>query len=426
MNHYRQFIFKGYDFDAAAHRLTLRYGYDNDLEFRETYQFDFDFVEYDPAALDRALQLLFFMAGVSYYKMYLAPQIIVQAGEIDEALAAFLGRTYQRGLGEFFYRNGLDPRTPVTFPVNSPPLGPITFDNTGGQLVGLGGGKDSLVSVELLQGRPRLATWSLNHRPQLTPLVERVGLPHLWVGREWDPQIQALNTQGALNGHIPISAIFACVGTAVNILSGYRDHIVSNESSASEPTLHHAGVAINHQYSKSLAYEQDFQACLQALFGDSIRYYSLLRPFSELHIAEMFATVGFAKYREVFSSCNRAFTLRQNHLSWCGQCPKCAFVFLVLTPFVARPQLEQLWGGKNLLLDPALVSTYRQLLGIEGDKPFDCVGEIKEARAAMRLAQTRYSELQKYAFDLPTDYDFRAWGPHCLPPNIFSQLQARV
>lgn len=423
MSKYQQFIFKRYQFDADKRQLRLYYTYDDALEFCETYTFDFNLGEYDHAALDRAAQQLFFVAGVSYYKAYLAPEVVVQAGQIDPALASWLGQTYQRGLGEFFYVNQRDPATKVTFPTNVESLPAVPLQPGAGQLIGLGGGKDSLVSVGLLRNQPRVATWSLNHRPQLEPLVERVGLPHFYVGREWDKQLLELNQQDALNGHVPISAIIGCVGTVVAILTGYQDVVVSNESSASEPNLHYQGIAINHQYSKSLDYERSYQAVLRQHFGSSVRYYSLLRPLSELRIAELFAQRDFETYKAVFSSCNRAFTHDQHHMFWCGECPKCAFVFLILTPFVDRGELEKLWRGKNLLLDPAHEVTYRQLLGIEGDKPLDCVGEVKEARAAMRLCQAIYPELVKYHFDIPSDYDFRAWSEHAMPAELFGLIR---
>ena len=230
------------------------------------------------------------------------------------------------------------------------------------------------------------------------------------------------NTQGALNGHIPISAILACAGTVVAALTSYRDVVVSNESSASEPTLRYEGVDINHQYSKSLAFEQAFQSYNRHRFGEAIRYYSFLRPLSELRISELFARVGFQKYHDVFSSCNKAFTHSSDHIFWDGKCAKCAFVFLALTPFIERQKLENLFSGKNLLLDPELDATYRQLLGIEGDKPLECVGEVKESRAAMRLAQQKYPELKKYKFELPEDYDFRALAPHSMPEEITKLL----
>jgi hypothetical protein len=123
------------------------------------------------------------------------------------------------------------------------------------------------------------------------------------------------------------------------------------------------------------------------------------------------------------SSCNRAFVHGQTEMSWCGECPKCAFTFLLLTPFIQRQELEQVWG-KNLLLDEKLETTYRQLLGIEGDKPLDCVGEIKESRTAMRLAQKQYPELDKYEFDIPEGYDYKILAPHQIPSEYFTLLEA--
>jgi hypothetical protein len=146
---------------------------------------------------------------------------------------------------------------------------------------------------------------------------------------------------------------------------------------------------------------------------------------SEVRIAELFARIGFDTYHDVFSSCNRAFTHDSNHIFWDGTCPKCAFIFLALTPFVPQEKLEALFSGKNLLQDPLLEQTYRQLLGIEGDKPLECVGEVKESRAAMRLAAQIYPELtNKYQFELPASYDYRALGTHHMPTQLFGLLQA--
>jgi hypothetical protein len=419
---YRQFIFEDYVFDADARALRLHYSFDGIIPFVETYRFDFDFEKYDQSLLDRAIQNLFFLAGVSYFKTYLAPQLVVKKGQLDAASAAFYGKTYQRGLGEFFYVNKLDPRTPITFPATVEQLEPVTpNEHIDGMLIGIGGGKDSLVSVELLTNKAHnLATWSMDHQTQLTPLIERIGLPHFWVDREWDRTLLEHNKQGAYNGHVPISAIIAAVGTVVAILSGRRDVVVSNEQSANEPTLHYEGVDINHQYSKSQEFERDYQTLLKNILGEHVRYYSLLRPLSEVRIAELFARVGFDTYRDVFSSCNRAFTHDSNHMFWDGTCPKCAFVFLALTPFVTPEKLEALFSGKNLLKDPSLEPTYRQLLGIEGDKPLECVGEVKESRAAMRLAAQIHPELnQKYQFEIPEDYNYKTLGSHEMPAEIY-------
>lgn len=422
MSDYRQFIFENYAFDADAKTLKLHYALDDATHFTETFRFDFEFVEYNASVLGRACQALFYMAGVSYYKAYLPPEIVVKHGELGQEDAAFFSETYRKGLGEFFYVNQLDPRTPVAFPATGESPAVLGGSNEG-LLVGIGGGKDSLVSAELLRSQPKVATWSVGHRPQLEPLVEHIGLPHYWVEREWDRQLLALNDQGAYNGHVPISAILACVGTVVAVLSGYRDVVVSNENSANEETLQYQGVAINHQYSKSIFFERTFQGHLQRQFGESLRYFSFLRPLSEIRIAELFAVQGFDKYRDVFSSCNRAFTHNSTQIFWDGTCPKCAFVFLALTPFVERQKLEALFGGKNLLLDPELETTYKQLLGIAGDKPLECVGEVKESRAAMRLAQQKYPELAKYQFELPEDYDFRTLYAHSMPLELYETIK---
>lgn len=424
---FKQFIFEAYDWNIDAKTLTLRYACDDSLHFTEKYHFDFELTnEIDSDALRKAFELLFFVAGVSYYKAYIPPEIVISSGVVDEPTSGFLQRTYQQGLGEFFFVNNLDPHATINFPVNSAGQGSASRVDNEGLLIGLGGGKDSLVTVEFLRDQPKVATWSLNHRKQLQPLVDRVGLPHFWVEREWDKQLLELNAKGAYNGHVPISAIFACVGVIVALLSGYRDVVVSNESSANEPTLQYQGVNINHQYSKSLAYEQDFQAVLSSFMTGGISYFSFLRPLTEVRIAALFARDGFDKYKEVFSSCNKAFTHDSEGLFWDGTCPKCAFVFLALTPFIAREKIENLFSGKNLLLDPELESTYKQLLGIEGDKPLECVGEIKESRAAMRLAQKQYTELSKYEFNLPADYDYRHLANHSMPPEIYALLEAHL
>lgn len=417
---FKQFIFKDYSFSESSKTLTLVYSLDNELDFKEIYTFDFDYTNYDKAQLDRAIQNLFFMAGVSYYKAYLPPEIVIEKGELDKELASFFSKTYEKGLGEFFYLNKLDPNTKVHFPVNSDGIKEIKAEDRNGMLIGIGGGKDSLVVTEALRDNYQpIHTWSLNHKSQLAPLINKVGLSHYSVRREIDKTLLVLNDQGAYNGHVPLSAILACVGTVLAVLSGNRDIVVGNEQTANEPNLTVSGVDINHQYSKSQEFERDYQYLLSKLFGDSIRYYSFLRPLSELRIAEIFSSLALDKYIDSFVSCNRAYTLSESHMAWCGECPKCVFLFLILTPFVERSKLESIWGGKNLLLDNHLKKTVRELLGISGNKPFECVGEIKESRAAMNMSFKVYPELKKeYQFYLPDDYNYMALGTDEMPSDI--------
>lgn len=420
MSRYQTFVFKSYAFDPTSKTVSLHYSYDNELNFTETFTFDFEFSTYDPQVLDTALQHLFLLAGVSYYKAYLAPSILIDTAAVTSSLAEFLSVTYQKGLGEFFFVNKLGPTTEVKFIANA--ADSTVQTNAGsGLLVGLGGGKDSLVTLEALRNAPQVATWSVGHRDKLAPLVATTGLPHLWVERVWDRQLLTLNKAGAYNGHVPISAILAAAGTVTAILGGYSDVVVSNEHSANEPTLEYQGVQINHQYSKSLAFETNYQQLLQQSFGDSLRYYSFLRPLSELHIAELFCANGFQTYKGVFSSCNRAYALG-SAMGWCGECPKCAFVYLILANFCAETDLVELFTGKNLLLDAGLENTYRALLGIEGDKPLECIGEIQESRAAMRTMQAVYPALEKFRFVLDENYDYKFLHEHAMPPKVYQHL----
>jgi UDP-N-acetyl-alpha-D-muramoyl-L-alanyl-L-glutamate epimerase len=421
---YKQFIFESYDFDRESKTLNLHYSLDGELTFTETYRFDFDFADYEEAVFDRAAASLWLMAGISYYKKFIPREIVVKDFSLDPFMAQFFSKTYGRGLGEFWFVNQLDPHTPIPFPIAADNIEALHSNKPGqGLLVGIGGGKDSLAAVELLRGqRDNITTWSVGHRPQLTPLVERIGYPHYWVERTWDRKLLELKGK-SFSGHVPISGVIGMVGILTAVLSGKRDVVVANEQSANEPDFTYEGVEINHQYSKSQEYENDFQGLLQHLFGDQLRYYSFLRPLSELHIAEVFAARAFDKYKDVFSSCNRAFVHTSSSVSWCGECPKCAFTFLMLTPFIKREELEALWGGKNLLLEPSLEPTYRQLLGIEGGKPLDCVGEIKESRSAMRLAAEQYPQLKdSYQFDIPEDYDWRQLASHHMPEDMYQML----
>jgi len=421
---YQQFIFENYHFDEINHVLTLEYSFDTSLLFSETYTFNFDFAEFDHRLLECAIQNLFLIGGVSYYKAYLAPAIVIHKAHIDEHIANFLGKTYQKGLGEFFFMNRLDPKMPITFPISNESQIPFQTENKGeGQLIGIGGGKDSLASVEILRHYIKnIATWSMP-TTNLDPLIDRVGLPYYAVSRKLDPNLLEINKRDAYNGHVPISAIFAAVGVIVAILTGKRDVVVSNELSANEPTLEYQDTWINHQYSKSQEFERDFQSLLLHTMGDSIRYYSFLRPLSELAIAKLFAATGFDKYKDVFSSCNHSLAKSANFKLWDGTCPKCAFVFLILTPFIKRQELETIFNGKNLLLANDLDMTYRQLLGIEGEKPFECIGEIKESRAAMLAAEKIYPELaSRFQFELPNDYDYKTLGSHNMPSEIYQYL----
>ncbi|WP_426702297.1 UDP-N-acetyl-alpha-D-muramoyl-L-alanyl-L-glutamate epimerase [Rhodanobacter sp. Col0626] len=351
-------------------------------------------------AFDAALRLLHLVAGVSYYKAGVPPRIDVAAGPLDDATAELLDQLYLHGLAEFAYRNGLDLRGRISFPRLG--AGTETERSRGGEapvvgaldlpqrtLVPIGGGKDSLVAVEAIKaiGGEATAVW-VGNSALIAACAERTGLPTLNIQRELAPALFELNRLGAWNGHIPVTAVNSAILAVAAILYGYDSIAFANERSASAATLEYDGQQVNHQWSKGYAFEQLLGDWLHTHVASDLDYCSLLRPYSELAITRAFAKL--TPYFDVFSSCNRNFKLLGPKPAdrWCGQCPKCHFVFLALAPFLPKPRLLSIFG-RNLLDDESQAAGFDALLEYQDHKPFECVGEGAEARAAMYALSQR-------------------------------------
>ena len=116
----RAFRFVRCGFDAATGVARLVYAFDDGPELVETVTlpgapFALDAARADAA--ERALRLLHLIAGVSYYKAAVPAEIRIDGYAIDAATATLLDTVYLNGLGEFAYRNGLDLRGRIRFPV---------------------------------------------------------------------------------------------------------------------------------------------------------------------------------------------------------------------------------------------------------------------------------------------------------------------
>jgi len=348
------------------------------------------------AAFDAALRMLHLVAGISYYKAGLPPRIAIQAGALDDSAADLLDALYLHGLGEFAYRNGLDLGGKIAFPRGDAKTIPTLALPLKGRglphrtLVPIGGGKDSLVVVEALKaiGADATAVW-VGASPLIAAVAARTGLPMLDIGRELSPVLFEYNRMGAWNGHIPVTAINSAILACAAVLYGFSAIAFANERSASAATLEYAGTQVNHQWSKGWAFEQAFAAWLHTHVAADLDYFSLLRPFSEIAVTRAFARSG-AAYFEAFSSCNRNFRILGPKPAdrWCGHCPKCHFVFLALAPFVPKPRLLQIFGG-NLLDDESQAAGFDALIEYRNHKPFECVGEGAEARAAFAALAAR-------------------------------------
>jgi len=251
--------------------------------------------------------------------------------------------------------------------------------------VPVGGGKDSAVALEIVRRAGcELALFSVGDAAPIARTVAAAGLPRLLAPRTLDPGLRALNDAGAINGHVPVTAIVSCVAALTAALNGYEAVAMANERSASAGNVEWDGVRVNHQFSKGLRAERLLSAALAEVAPDGPRVFSLLRPASELAIARAFA--GMERYHRAFTSCNAIFRLDPalRASSWCCECPKCRFVFLALAPFSEPARLREIFG-RDLLEEDEQFEGFALLTATGGHKPFECVGEEQESIAAMRL-----------------------------------------
>ncbi len=385
----RSFHFKRHSFaDGVA---ELVYAFDDGLELIERITFPDapELPQARQAGFDAALRLLHLVAGISYYKAGAPSRVELDAGAVDTATAELVDALYLHGLAEFAYVNKLEIHERVHLPrgAEAAPARPAQLPSR--TLVPIGGGKDSLVAIEALKSVAAEATvvW-IGTSPLIAACAARTGLPTLNIGRELSPRLFEMNRAGAYNGHIPVTAVNSAILTVAALLYGFDSIAFANERSASAATLEYEGRQVNHQWSKGFTFEHSLHHYLKQHVATDLDYFSLLRPYSELAITRAFAQLG-GDYLDVFSSCNRNFRILGPRPvdRWCGQCPKCHFVFLALAPFMPKPKLLGLFG-RNLLDDRNQAGGFDALMEYRDHKPFECVGEATEARAAMAaLAQ---------------------------------------
>jgi len=392
----QSFRYEGFDLDPGQGLLTCRYSLGG-RDFAEKVSFG-PAGDWGSPEVGQAARLICLLAGVSYYKTAAPPVVDLGPVPVTPAEVGFLRTFYLDGLGEFAYRNGLD-LSALQFSggviggpaASGPDRGPGA---TRAMLIPFGGGIDSIVTVELVRGRGDAALFVMSTPGDRFAAIERpaevTGLPVVRAGREIDPQLLRSAELGFLNGHVPVTGILSAIAVMAALLDGRDAVVMSNEWSASAPTLTAGGRAVNHQYSKSMGFEAGFRQVLADALGGRLAYFSALRPFTELWVARRFA--GLARYHGTFRSCNRAFHIdpaqRLDH--WCGRCDKCCFIDLILAPFLPASDLRQIFGGHEPLADPSLADRFRALVGTSAaSKPFECVGEVSECRAAAVLAARR-------------------------------------
>jgi len=329
MQTFQNFYFKSYDFDREKLIASFHYSFDDIENFTETIDFSSDdFSVKQDISHDFIDELLFHTSialGISYYKLFPTKNLIVESGYLSETQINFWKKFYKNGLWEFLYQNKIDPND-------------------------------------------------------------------LLIKRKLSENLFIMNDAGYYNGHVPITWIIAFSLMIAGYIYGYKYIVLSNEKSADSPNTIWNGFEINHQYSKSLEFENDFRSYMSDAIWDKIQYFSLLRWMYEIKIAELFSEL-WKGYFTTFSSCNNNFKIQSNagnkNTIWCNSCPKCMFVYAILSAFLSVEDLVSIFW-KDLYEDAALEKTFRELLGLEWIKPFECVGEIEEVMIAMNLAIKKY------------------------------------
>lgn len=406
MKSYSTFRFSSYSWNHHAGKISLRYMLDDDEYFEETILLPEgvpdERVKKYGWQIERLLFALHLIGGISYFKTCLPRNIKVDSGPLNLGETKFWNTVYEKGLGEFFYRNNIDFRGIIKFPVvkqKEPPnpekLPMLTLKNKKDStnpriLVPIGGGKDSMVTVELLRkSGANVTLLRMEPHPIIEELSHAAGMPMLTVRRMLSGNLFDLNKEGALNGHVPITAYLSILSCLLALLYDFDAVAMSNERSANEGNVEYKGAVINHQWSKSVEFERMLRRYLKETIRTEVDFFSAVRPLSELKIAEIFST--YPQYLERTTSCNKNWKILEEERSdkrWCGACPKCAFVFACMAAFLPKEKLTEIFGG-NFFEDEALLPLYRELLGIEKFKPFECVGTPDETKAAFLLAHKR-------------------------------------
>jgi len=327
---------------------------------------------------------------VSYFKCTCSPNVIIKCGYLNEEQINWFKKLYYNGLGEFLYLNGIniseEDLMHITVVKEKLYLPNINYHGIG-NLIPIGGGKDSVVTLELLNCEKDINSPFIINPKEVTLnsckidgyLEEDI----ITIKRSIDKNLLELNKQGFLNGHTPFSSLVAFVTYLCAYLSGKRYILLSNESSANEPTV--PGTNINHQYSKTYEFENDFNLYTKKYFNIEIDYFSFLRPLHEIQIGMLFSS--FKKYHNIIRSCN--IGSKEIPWKWCCNCSKCLFVYIILSPFLKKEELINMFG-EDLFQKKELLNTFIELLGYSKTKPFECIGTYSEVRLAVSLAIKNY------------------------------------
>lgn len=381
---------------GPSHQFTHQLVYEN-LDFADT------------SFLDTFVFHLGLAAMPSYWKATCSPVIEIRAGYLDESYLPFWKKIFEKGMGEYYFKNRIDFTAPNFLTIKNaciqqqPTVSAQRPVPSGKVLIPIGGGKDSAVTAEILKEHFSINCIVVNPIPASIDTAKIAGVSNpIIVRRTIDPYLLKLNSEGYLNGHVPFSSSVAFISALAAAISGYRYIALSNERSSNEGNAEYLGTTVNHQYSKTLEFETDFNAYIHQLSSAlqlaDISYFSFLRPLYELQIGRLFSAMP--QYFPVFRSCNSNFKqakindpantpkLAKAGEGWCGHCSKCLSIALVLSPWLDEDVIVSIFG-RNPLIDPSNKALLKNMI-TPGKKPFECVTTTAEAKLALEIIRSGF------------------------------------
>ncbi len=433
---YKEFMYKGFSYEVTegVYRVTFSYEIPGLSEFETVWKFPDAGRTVNETILQRLLFELGMAEAISYWKVTCAPVLRVECGSLTAWQNKWWRKLFYNGLGEFMYINGIEVSEEELLTIVCERSADAAFEGKltdtasySGCLVPVGGGKDSVVSMEVLKDED-VTIYRINKDATVEHVLAAAEREYknCFVNRRLDPRILEMNKRGFLNGHIPFSAVVAFSTFVSAYLQGIRYIALSNESSANESTV--VGSFVNHQYSKSYEFERDFMEYIESFLDTDIRYFSLLRPLSELQIAYLFSK--YTKYHKAFRSCNAG----SKQGIWCCNCPKCLFVYIILSSFLTEEALVGIFG-ENLLDAEKCEKYFRELTGLDENKPFECVGTRSEVVMSLKkylekggkaLLPVKYAD---WLDEQPGDVDtaLLEWNElHNVPEELLALLKSEL
>ncbi len=380
-----KFIFKGYEARLEKGELLFHFGFtgEKNIDFAEKISFPPVLNKIPEDLLKSLLNNLMLILGISYWKLYCTKEITTESDFLNKEQAEFWNIVYTKGLGEFFYKNNIDFRDLINFPYNdSSETKSVNFPRRDRTLLGIGGGKDSIVVAEMLKEQYVEFDVISGDEAIKIEVSKAIGKDPIVFRRELDSKLFELNKEkGIYNGHVPISVVYAFLGLIACAFYDYKNFVVGNEKSANYGNVEYLGEMINHQWSKSEEFEKLFTDYVSKFITPSIKYSSPLRDMTELQVVEKFTQ--YPQYFKVFSSCNRNFRINNpSNKKWCGECPKCLFVFISLAAYLPKKDVLDIFN-KDLFEDKNLMPLFEELIGVRNFKPFECVGTQEEVKEAL-------------------------------------------